>query len=88
MNEERPTYANVVRKSMQPQIQSNVPFLGLTTPVHQDFNRQVHHIPQPSHGQPNLSQETFLDIQNKQRQMMELFLSLNQKMANICNMQM
>lgn len=87
MHEERPSYANVVRKSLQPQIQPqiqpNSPFLGLTSPVRQELSGQVHQVQQPSQGQVNHTQQTFLDMQNKQKQMMELFISLNQQMNTL-----
>ena len=79
INKERPSYANIARKSLQPQMQylqpqmqSNAHFLGLTPPVHQ----------------ASLTHQTFLDIPNKQKEMMELFMSLNQKVTNMVNMKM
>ena len=86
-NEEKPTYANIVKKTLQPQFQSNVPFLGIT-PVHQDSTGQVHQVQQPIIGQTNHVQRNFLDIQNKQKQIMELFINLNQKMNNMYSMEM
>ena len=91
IHEDRPTYANIVRKSMQseiPKLQSNDPFLGLAPPVQQNFTGQVHQVQQPFLGQANYTQQTFLDIQNQQKQMMEMFLSLNQKMNNMYSMKM
>ena len=88
MNEERPTYASVVRKPVQSQIQPNDHFLGLTQPVHQNFNGQVQQAQPPFVGQASHSQQTFLEIQQKQKEMMEMFWNLNQKVTNMFNLKM
>ena len=45
-NMEIPTYANSVRKNLEPQMQSNGHFLGLQ-PVHQSYSGQVQQVQQP-----------------------------------------
>ena len=86
--EESPSYANVVRKSLQPQLNPNVPFLGVNPPVYQNVTGQVHQSQQPFVGQTNHTHHSFLDIQSKQKQLMELCMTLSQKVKNMYNMQM
>ena len=81
--EERNTYANVAKKSLQPQIKPNDPFLGISQPVHQNFIGQAHQVQQPF-----LGPQAFLEIQKNQKQMMDLFMNLNRKVNNMFNMQM
>ena len=80
------TYANIVKKSVQQQVQSNGAFLGLPQPVH--HIGQAHQVQQPFIvGQTNHTQQAFLEIQKSQKQMMDLFMNLNQKVMNMYNSQ-
>ena len=83
VHEGNETYANIVKKSLQQQqVHSNGPFLGLTQPVYQ--TEQVHLVQhQPCLGQPNHTQQALLEIQRSQKQMMDLFLNLNQIVMNM-----
>ena len=69
---EKLSYAQVVRKPFSQQVQSNQqgPFLG------------QHFVEQPFLGQRIQTQQAFLDLQNGQKQMMELFMNMNQKMMS------
>ena len=88
-NEERSTYANVVKKSLQPQIsQSNGNFLGVSQPVHQNFAGQGYHIQQPFLGQANHTSQALIEMQKQQKLMLDLFMNLNQKMTSMYNPQM
>ena len=82
------TYANVVKKSLQPQVQQNGPFLGISQPPNQNFIGQAHQFPQPFLGQVSQSPQVFLEIQKNQKQMMELFMNLSQKVNSMYSMQM
>ena len=86
--EEKNTYTNVVEKSFQPQTKQNDPFLGITQPPNQNLIGQAHQFQQPFLGQTNQTPQAFLDIQKNQKQMMELFMNLSQKVNSMCNMQM
>ena len=86
--EEKSTYANVVKKSLQPPIQENVPFLGISQPPNQYFIGQAHQVQQPFLGQVNGTSQALLDIQESQKKMLELFMKLNQKANSMCNVQM
>ena len=68
---EEPTYANIVRKSLEPQSQSNGHFLEITQPVHQGFYEQVNQPQQPNLGQVNHSTQDFSEIQKNQKEMLE-----------------
>ena len=61
--EEGSTYANMVEKSLQPQIQQNDPFLGMSQPPNQVFIGQAHQFQQPNLGQTSQTPQAFLDIQ-------------------------
>ena len=87
-SEEHPTYANIVRKSLEPQPQLNGHFLGITQPVHQGFSGQVNQLQQPYLGQANHSTQDLLEIQKNQKKMLELFMNLNQKVNNMYSLQM
>ena len=69
------SYAQVLRKPFVQHSHSNDqgPFLGQSQPVFME---------QPFLEQRNQNQQGFLDLQNCQRQMMELFMNMNQKMMS------
>ena len=71
----RLSYAQIVQKPFLQQSHSNDqgPFLG---------QPQQQFVEQPFLGQKNQNQQAFLDLQNGQRQMMELFMNMNQKMMS------
>ena len=78
------SYAQIVKKPLLQSLHSNDPgpFLG---------QPQQQFVEQPFLGQRNQNQQAFLDLQNGQRQMLELFMNMNQKMmSNLekLNMQM
>ena len=81
-NEEQPSYANIVRKNLEPLMQADGHFLGLQ-PVHQKYSGQVQQVQQPCPGQINPNPQAFLEMQKSQKQMMDLFIGLNQKLNNI-----
>ena len=87
-HEVKNTYADVVKKSVQQQLQSSGPFLGQSQPVHQSTLGQVHHVQQPIIGQPNHTHQVFLEMQRYQKQMMDMVMNLNQKVNNMSNLQM
>ena len=85
--EEKPSYAQIVTKNLQPQAQGvfshpihntkpqytvQEPFLGQNSPIQQPFIGQNNHVPQP-----------ILGFQDNQKQIMDLLLSLNQRMTNL-----
>ena len=75
---ENPTYSHIVRNSLQ----SNGPFLGQAQNPQQPVTKQENQFQQPFLGQRNQTQ-VFLDLQNGQKQLMDLFMSLNQKLATL-----
>ena len=78
-----PTYAQILKKPVQPLIQSidQNDFLGQNQ-LHQPVLRPESQLNQPSISQRNQTQ-VFLDLQNGQKQIMEMFTHLNQKMMNL-----
>ena len=76
--EEKPSYAQIVTKNLQPQASVlshptvQEPFLGQNSPIQQPFL-----------GQNNLVQQPSIGFQDNQKQIMDLLLSLNQRMTNL-----
>ena len=85
--EEKPSYAQIVTKNLQPQAQGvfsqpiyntkpqytvQEPFLGQNSPIQQPFLGQNNQVPQ-----------SFLGSQDNQKQIMDLLLSLTQRMTNL-----
>ena len=68
-------------KNLQPQIQNG--FLGHTQPVPQHYISQSIQVQQPFLEKTNHVQQPFLGSQDNQKQIMDLLLSLNQRMTNL-----
>ena len=78
--EEKPTYVQIVTEALPQQLHLNEksPFLGQTQLAQPQFRGQSNQ--QPFLGQKHQNHQAFLDLQNGQKQMMDLFMSMNQKM--------
>ena len=99
INHENLSYANTFSKNLHPSTEgkesgvliapsTNQDYLGQSNQVHQPFLGQTYNVKQPFLGQTNHTPQAFLDIQKNQKQMMDLFLSINQKVNNMFNMNM
>ena len=77
-NEEQLSYAKIVTKNLQPQ--NN--FLGHQTANHH-FIGQAVQVQQPFLDQKTHIQTSTLDSQRNQNQIMDLLVSLNQRMFNL-----
>ena len=70
-----------MRKNLESQLQPKSHFLGFQ-PVQQSVPgqlQQVQQVQQPCLGQLNQNPQALLEIQKSQKQMMDLFLNLSQK---------
>ena len=78
------TYAQILKSNNQPQIQTNEqrPFLGQPQYVQQPVIFQENQF-QPTVGQRNNIHQVFLDLQSGQKNMMQMFMNLNQKIMNL-----
>ena len=79
------TYAQVLKSNNQPQIQTNEqsPFLGHPQYAQQPVIFQENQFQQPTVGQRNNMHQVFLDLQSGQKHMMQMFMTLNQKLMNL-----
>ena len=75
-NEEKISYAKIVAKNLEPQVQGL--FSNQMPPIQTNYNAQ-----EPFLGQSNPIQQPFLGSQNTQKQIMDLLLTLNQRMTNL-----
>ena len=78
--EEKPTYVQIVTEALPQQLHSNEksPFLGQAQLGQPQFMGQSNQ--QPFLGQKHQNHQVFLDLQNGQKRIMDLFVSMNQKM--------
>ena len=77
-NEEKLSYANIVTRNFQPQ---NA-FLG-QHPVNQHFIGQAVQVQEPFIVPKTHIQQPILEPQSNQKQIIDLLLSLNQRMINL-----
>ena len=70
------SYVDVVKKSLQPQLQVQSPFLGQAPQIKQP-------VIEPPLEKRNIAQQTYLEIQQGQKQILELVMNLNQKVINL-----
>ena len=78
------TYAQIVKTAFRPEIQTNEKnsFLGQSQCLQQPVIGLRNQCQQPFTGQDTNTQ-VFLDLQNGQKQMMQMFMNLNQKLMNM-----
>ena len=78
----KPSYAQMVSKALPQQVHSieQSPFLGQSHQTQPQIIGQASQ--QPFLGQSHQNQQVFLDLQNGQKQMIDLFMSMNQKLLS------
>ena len=83
------TYAQAAKSTFQPKSQSSEqsPFLGQNQIIQQPIIGLTNQFQQPIKEQGNHTQKIFLELQNGQKHMLQLFMDLNQKIMNLekCN---
>ena len=79
------TYAQIVKTPFQPEIQTNEKnsFLGQSQCLQQAVISLRNQCQQLFTGQGTNTQQVFLDLQNDQKHMMQMFKNLNQKLMNL-----
>ena len=84
VHEENPTYAQIAKNTYQTQVQPSESgaFLGQTQNFQQPVMDQGSQFQQPVLSQRSNTQ-AFLELQDGQRQMMQLFMNMNQKLMNL-----
>ena len=84
VHEANPTYAQIAKNTYQTQVQPSESgaFLGQTQNFQQPVMDQGSQFQQPVLSQRSNTQ-AFLELQDGQRQMMQLFMNMNQKLMNL-----